>query len=84
MISASNCLAKAKHSVDELNIFPVPDGDTGTNMSMTLSAAGRELARLNDPTVSETADVASAALLRGARGTRALSFPCCSAAFPKG
>ena len=68
IISASNCLSKAKQSVDELNIFPVPDGDTGTNMSMTLSAAARELARLENPTVSETADVASAALLRGARG----------------
>ena len=43
MISASNCLSQKKQSVDELNIFPVPDGDTGTNMSMTLSAAAREL-----------------------------------------
>jgi DAK2 domain fusion protein YloV len=68
MISASNCLTKAKQSVDELNIFPVPDGDTGTNMSMTLAAAARELTRLTDPTVSAVADTASAALLRGARG----------------
>ena len=68
MISASACLSAQKQSVDELNIFPVPDGDTGTNMSMTLSAAARELARLKSPSVSETADVASAALLRGARG----------------
>ena len=42
MISASNCLNQKKQSVDELNIFPVPDGDTGTNMSMTLAAAARE------------------------------------------
>lgn len=68
IISASNCLDKAKQSVDELNIFPVPDGDTGTNMSMTIAAAGRELARLGNPTVSEAADVAASALLRGARG----------------
>ena len=68
MISASNVLASQKQQVDELNIFPVPDGDTGTNMSMTLSAAARELSRLSNPTVSETADNASAALLRGARG----------------
>ncbi|MDD2362398.1 MAG: DAK2 domain-containing protein [Oscillospiraceae bacterium] len=68
IISASNCLAKSKQSVDELNIFPVPDGDTGTNMSMTISAASRELARLTDPTVSQVADVTSSALLRGARG----------------
>ena len=84
MISASNCLAKAKHSVDELNIFPVPDGDTGTNMSMTLSAAGRELARLNDPTVSETADVASAALLRGARGNSGVILSLLFRGFSKG
>ena len=84
MISASNCLAKAKHSVDELNIFPVPDGDTGTNMSMTLSAAGRELARLNDPTVSEVADVASAALLRGARGNSGVILSLLFRGFSKG
>ena len=84
MISASNCLAKAKHSVDELNIFPVPDGDTGTNMSMTLSAAGRELARLSDPTVSEAADVASAALLRGARGNSGVILSLLFRGFSKG
>ncbi len=84
MISASNCLAKAKHSVDELNIFPVPDGDTGTNMSMTLSAAGRELARLDAPTVSETADVASAALLRGARGNSGVILSLLFRGFSKG
>ena len=57
-----------RDKVDLLNVFPVPDGDTGTNMSMTISAAARELLRLEHPTVSEAADVASAALLRGARG----------------
>lgn len=67
-ISASNSLAKVKQSIDELNIFPVPDGDTGTNMSMTIASAGRELTRLTNPTVSEAADVAASALLRGARG----------------
>ncbi|HIZ20468.1 MAG TPA: DAK2 domain-containing protein [Firmicutes bacterium] len=84
MISASNCLAKKKHEVDELNIFPVPDGDTGTNMSMTLSAAGRELARLEDPTVSEAADVASAALLRGARGNSGVILSLLFRGFSKG
>lgn len=68
IISASNRLAVQKQSVDELNVFPVPDGDTGTNMSMTLSVASRELSRLNKPTVSQAADTASSALLRGARG----------------
>lgn len=68
MVSAARYLAKVKQSVDELNVFPVPDGDTGTNMSMTFSAAARELERLDNPTVSQTADTASSALLRGARG----------------
>ena len=68
MISASNRLAQVKQSVDKLNVFPVPDGDTGTNMSMTLSTAARELARLHDEPISRVADVASSALLRGARG----------------
>ncbi len=84
IISASNCLSKAKQSVDELNIFPVPDGDTGTNMSMTLSAAARELARLENPTVSETADVASAALLRGARGNSGVILSLLFRGFSKG
>ena len=43
IISASNTLSAQKQAVDELNVFPVPDGDTGTNMSMTISAARREL-----------------------------------------
>ena len=84
MISASNCLSQKKQSVDELNIFPVPDGDTGTNMSMTLSAAARELARLQDPTVSETADTASAALLRGVRGNSGVILSLLFRGFSKG
>ena len=84
IISASNCLAKEKQAVDELNIFPVPDGDTGTNMSMTLSAAARELSRLENPTVSEAADVASAALLRGARGNSGVILSLLFRGFSKG
>ena len=84
MISASNTLAAQKQQVDELNIFPVPDGDTGTNMSMTISAAARELARLQDPTVSETADTASAALLRGARGNSGVILSLLFRGFSKG
>ncbi len=84
MISASNALAAQKQQVDELNIFPVPDGDTGTNMSMTISAAARELARLQEPTVSETADVASAALLRGARGNSGVILSLLFRGFSKG
>ncbi len=84
MISASNVLARQKQQVDELNIFPVPDGDTGTNMSMTLSAAARELARLSEPTVGETADTASAALLRGARGNSGVILSLLFRGFSKG
>ncbi len=84
IISASNCLLKAKQSVDELNIFPVPDGDTGTNMSMTIAAAARELSRLSDPTVSEAADTASSALLRGARGNSGVILSLLFRGFSKG
>ncbi|MGI5893981.1 MAG: DAK2 domain-containing protein [Candidatus Merdivicinus sp.] len=68
IISAAYTIANQKQQVDELNVFPVPDGDTGTNMSMTIGAAVRELELLKDPTVSETSKVAASALLRGARG----------------
>ncbi len=69
IISGANKLANHKTSVDELNVFPVPDGDTGTNMSMTVGAACDELALLGDDcTVEKAADVAASAMLRGARG----------------
>ncbi len=84
MISASNALSLRKQEVDELNIFPVPDGDTGTNMSMTISAAARELSRLGNPTVTETADAASAALLRGARGNSGVILSLLFRGFSKG
>ncbi len=84
MISASNCLSAQKQAVDALNVFPVPDGDTGTNMSMTFSAAARELARLSDPTVTQVADTASAALLRGARGNSGVILSLLFRGFSKG
>ncbi len=69
LISAANNLQNLKASVDELNVFPVPDGDTGTNMSMTVCAARRELEQLPDGcTVAQTAQVTASAMLRGARG----------------
>ncbi|MCI8554281.1 MAG: DAK2 domain-containing protein [Clostridiales bacterium] len=84
MISASNRLARQKQSVDELNVFPVPDGDTGTNMSMTLAAAARELARLTDPSVGTVAETAAAALLRGARGNSGVILSLLFRGFSKG
>ncbi len=69
LISGANNITAQKQQIDELNVFPVPDGDTGTNMSMTIGAAARELKRLNDDcTVAEAASCAASALLRGARG----------------
>ncbi len=84
MVSASNCLAAKKQAVDELNVFPVPDGDTGTNMSMTIAAAARELVRLENPTVSQTADVAASAMLRGARGNSGVILSLLFRGFSKG
>ncbi len=69
IISASNNINNLRTEVDALNVFPVPDGDTGTNMSMTIGAAARELKHLpEDVSVSEVFDKAASALLRGARG----------------
>ncbi len=84
MISASNALSNVKQEVDALNVFPVPDGDTGTNMSMTIANAARELGRLADPTATEVADVASAALLRGARGNSGVILSLLFRGFSKG
>lgn len=69
VISAGITIANKKKQVDELNVYPVPDGDTGTNMSMTIGNAIGELRRMDDSvSVSEVASVTAAALLRGARG----------------
>ncbi len=69
IISGCNNLSNYKTAVDELNVFPVPDGDTGTNMTMTVGAANSELEMLNDDcTVSVAANTAASAMLRGARG----------------
>lgn len=57
-----------KQEINELNVFPVPDGDTGTNMSMTLNAAAADLQRLSAPSLTKVADCAASAMLRGARG----------------
>ena len=69
IISGANNINNQRSRVDELNVFPVPDGDTGTNMGMTVGAASRELAALDDDcTVGEAAKAAASAMLRGARG----------------
>lgn len=69
VISASNNIANSRQAVDALNIFPVPDGDTGTNMSMTIGAAAKEMTVLGDDcTIAEASSRCASALLRGARG----------------
>ena len=69
VISASHHINNHRGDVDALNVFPVPDGDTGTNMSMTIGAAAREVARMaEDAGAGEIAAAVASALLRGARG----------------
>lgn len=69
VISAANVLTNKKSSVDQLNVFPVPDGDTGTNMSMTISNAAAALKALPETaTVGEAAAETASGMLRGARG----------------
>ena len=64
LISGANAILKHKTQVDELNIFPVPDGDTGTNMSMTMGSAAKALADAQG-SAGEIAKIAASALLRG-------------------
>ena len=69
ILSGANNISNQRSRVDELNVFPVPDGDTGTNMSMTVGAARPELeAMADDCTVAEASKAAASAMLRGARG----------------
>ena len=69
ILSGANNIANQRTRVDELNVFPVPDGDTGTNMSMTIGAARAELEAMPDTcTVAEASKTAASAMLRGARG----------------
>ena len=69
ILSGSNNISKYKKQINELNIFPVPDGDTGTNMSMTIGAAAEEMKGLDDSsTAAQVAKKAASSMLRGARG----------------
>lgn len=68
VISAAQLLHVKEEEINELNVFPVPDGDTGSNMSMTIGNAARELANSNDTSINSVADMTARAMLRGARG----------------
>ena len=67
-ISAAAAVEIHKQQLNELNVFPVPDGDTGTNMSMTINAAAADLRKLEDPSLEKASSAAASAMLRGARG----------------
>ena len=68
IISGCNHISNQKAAINALNVFPVPDGDTGTNMTLTISAAARVLQGMGECTVGEASDRAAGAMLKGARG----------------
>ncbi len=84
IISAANNLSNNRKQVDDLNVFPVPDGDTGTNMSMTLANSARELEKLSGQTAGKIASVNASALLRGARGNSGVITSLLFRGFAKG
>ena len=67
-LSGAKNLEAKKEWINELNVFPVPDGDTGTNMTLTIMAAASEVSALSDPTMKTLAKAISSGSLRGARG----------------
>ena len=68
VLHGSAAITAQKQAINDLNVFPVPDGDTGTNMSMTIGAAATELRKSNPATVEQAASITASTLLRGARG----------------
>ncbi len=68
VLHGAAAVSAQKQAINDLNVFPVPDGDTGTNMSMTIAAAVDELRRCDPESVDRAASVTASALLRGARG----------------
>ena len=68
VLHGAACITAQKQAINDLNVFPVPDGDTGTNMSMTIGTAVTELRKSEPATVEKAASVTASALLRGARG----------------
>ena len=68
MISAAAAIEINKQKLNELNVFPVPDGDTGTNMAMTINAAAADLRKADEPNLEKASAISASAMLRGARG----------------
>ena len=85
LCSAAVRMEQNRKMIDELNVYPVPDGDTGTNMSMTMRTAKRELDVLPDSaSISEVAEKAASAMLRGARGNSGVILSRLFRGFSKG
>ena len=85
VISGANSILKNRKYVDDLNIFPVPDGDTGTNMSMTIGAGSDAMGALGDEeTTAKVAKTAASAMLRGARGNSGVILSLLFRGFSKG
>ena len=68
VLHGAAAITAQKQAINDLNVFPVPDGDTGTNMSMTIGTAVTELRKIEPATLTKAADTTASALLRGARG----------------
>jgi len=84
MICGANELTRNSRVLDALNVFPVPDGDTGVNMAHTVQAAAREAAKLNTPNIYDVAKAASNGALRGARGNSGVILSQLFRGFAKG
>lgn len=78
VLAGADKLQQHAEHVNSLNVFPVPDGDTGTNMNLTMTAGANELKKNNTTSVGQCAGVLSKGLLMGARGTPVLFCPSCS------
>ena len=83
-LAGAKNLESKKEWINELNVFPVPDGDTGTNMTMTIMAAAKEVAALEDPTMEVLAKAISSGSLRGARGNSGVILSQLFRGFTKG
>lgn len=84
IISAANCLENNKLTVNSLNVFPVPDGDTGTNMSMTMMSAVKEIQRVKGQSIEAIAEAAANGSLMGARGNSGVILSQLLRGFAKG
>ncbi|MDR2649301.1 MAG: DAK2 domain-containing protein [Clostridiales bacterium] len=84
IVAGSNALNRRRAEIDAMNVFPVPDGDTGVNMAMTVLAAAREAAKLNTPNIYDVAKAASGGALRGARGNSGVIMSQLFRGFAKG